>query len=68
MLRYRESYPELAKESIKWRLRHVFISYSGHGVSVPDQNGDEVDARTNVVRRTIKQRGYCRRRSEDSFQ
>jgi hypothetical protein len=31
------------KESIKWRLRHVFISYSGHGVSVPDQNGDEVD-------------------------
>jgi hypothetical protein len=40
---------ELAKESIKWRLRHVFISYSGHGVSVPDQNGDEVDGSDECV-------------------
>jgi hypothetical protein len=27
----------------------VFISYSGHGVSVPDQNGDEVDGSDECV-------------------
>jgi hypothetical protein len=30
-------------------IRHVFISYSGHGVSVPDQNGDEVDGSDECV-------------------
>lgn len=33
----------LARDSRKYRLKNVFISYSGHGVSVPDSDGDEKD-------------------------
>jgi hypothetical protein len=33
----------LARESRRCRLRNVFISYSGHGTSVPDSSGDESD-------------------------
>jgi hypothetical protein len=39
----------LARESTKRRLKHVFISYSGHGVSVPDRNGDELDGKDECI-------------------
>ena len=40
---------KLVVESNRRRLKHVFISYSGHGVSVPDQNGDELDGSDECV-------------------
>lgn len=39
----------LARESNRKRLRHVFISYSGHGTSVPDQDGDEADGSDECI-------------------
>jgi hypothetical protein len=56
---------ELAKNP----LNGVYAMCSSHipaTVSVPDQNGDEVDGSDECVRRTIKQRDIVRR-SEDSF-
>jgi hypothetical protein len=39
----------LASESKKALLTHVFVSYSGHGASVEDMDGDEVDKRDECV-------------------